>query len=213
MCIVRELAVHAAMDEVTADAMGVAVNDGVSILIISFSATILLVGSFGFRHCGIYTIFLMLNFFAVYFSISSSTLALRSLYYKALFTGCSCTTRMLAISCFCSANALLSCRIELSASFLSYTDTVVWCLVLVSSLVKKSFKLLLLFCACGLVLTGITCQVEQSSVFDGKVCRAKYIFFLVNGSSPALENILQSSLQFNSTAMGVVGSHCAYNAI
>ena len=50
-----------------ADYMGVAVDDWVSILIISFSTTILLGGSFGFRWCGLSTLFLMLNFCAVDF--------------------------------------------------------------------------------------------------------------------------------------------------
>ena len=39
------------------------------------------------------------------------------------------------------------------------------------------------------------------------------IFFSVDGFSPALENTLQYSMQVNITAMGVVGSHCASNAI
>ena len=56
------------MGEVTADATGVAVDDGVAILIICLSATVLLGGSFGFRRCGIFTIFLMLNYCAVDFS-------------------------------------------------------------------------------------------------------------------------------------------------
>ena len=55
------------MGEVTADAMGVAVDYGVSILIIPFSATVLIGGSFGFIWCGISTLFLMLNFCAVDF--------------------------------------------------------------------------------------------------------------------------------------------------
>ena len=55
------------MGEVTADAMSVAVDDGVSILTISYSFTVLLGGSFGFRRCGISTLFLMMNFFDVGF--------------------------------------------------------------------------------------------------------------------------------------------------
>ena len=58
VCITRELAVHAAVGEVTADSMGVAVDDGVSILIIYLSANVLLCGSFGFRRSGILTLFL-----------------------------------------------------------------------------------------------------------------------------------------------------------
>ena len=53
------------MGEFTADAMGVVVDDGVSILIISFRANFLLGGSFGFIQCVISTILLMLNFRAV----------------------------------------------------------------------------------------------------------------------------------------------------
>ena len=55
------------MGELTADAMVVVVDDGVSIFIISFSATVLIGGSFGFRRCGIFTLFLMLKFCAVDF--------------------------------------------------------------------------------------------------------------------------------------------------
>ena len=116
MCIDWKLAVYAAMGEVTAYTMDVAVDDVVSILIISLSVAVLLGGSFGFRRCGLSTIFLMLNFCTVDFSISLTTLDLRSLYYEALFTGCFFAARMFAISCYCSANTSLSCRIELEAS-------------------------------------------------------------------------------------------------
>ena len=125
VCITRELAVHAAVGEVTADSMGVAVDDGVFIFIISCSATVLLGGSFGFRRCGISTLFLMLNFCAVDFSISSSTLDLRSLYSEALFTVFSCTVRMFAISFCCGVNDSLSCRISFAYSPLSLTEPVV----------------------------------------------------------------------------------------
>ena len=67
LCIPSELAFHADMDEFTDDAMGVAVDDRVSILIISFIVTFLLDGSFGFGRCGIFTLFLMLNFYVVDF--------------------------------------------------------------------------------------------------------------------------------------------------
>ena len=53
VCIAWKLAVHAVVGDVTDGAMGVAVDDGVSILIIYLSATVLLGGSFGFRRCGI----------------------------------------------------------------------------------------------------------------------------------------------------------------
>ena len=56
------------MVEVTADVMGVALDDKVSILIIYLSANVLLCGSFGFRRCDISTLFLMLDFCAVDFS-------------------------------------------------------------------------------------------------------------------------------------------------
>ena len=85
VCIARELTVHSAVGEVTADAMGVAVYDGVSILITSFGATVLLGGSFWFRRCGISNLFLMLYFFAVDFPISFYTLALR-IYGNYLFS-------------------------------------------------------------------------------------------------------------------------------
>ena len=65
MFIAWELAVHSAVGEVTTDAMLVAVDDGVYILIISFSATSLLGGFFGFRQSGICSLFLMLNVCAV----------------------------------------------------------------------------------------------------------------------------------------------------
>ena len=53
MCIVWELAVNDAVGEVMAYAMGVAVYDGVYILIIYISATVLIGGYFGFIQCGI----------------------------------------------------------------------------------------------------------------------------------------------------------------
>ena len=62
-----ELSVHADVGQVTADTMGVEVDDGVSILIISLSVTVLLGGSFGFIQSGLFTLFLMLNLFAVDF--------------------------------------------------------------------------------------------------------------------------------------------------
>ena len=67
VCIACELSVHASVDEITADYMDVAVDDGVSILIIYIRATVLLGGSFGFRRSGLFTLFLILNFCAVYF--------------------------------------------------------------------------------------------------------------------------------------------------
>ena len=150
MCIASELAVHDNVGGVAANYMGVAVDDGVSILIISFSATIILCGSCGFRHCGISTLLLMLNFCAVDFSIILSTLPLRSLYSDSLFNVCSCTARMITISCCCDANYLLSCRIALAVSSLSPPDPVVWCLMLDASLVKKSLKLFQFLALVGL---------------------------------------------------------------
>ena len=47
---------------------GVSVDDGVAIFIVSLSKTFLIVGSFGFRRCGIFTLFLMLKCCAVDFS-------------------------------------------------------------------------------------------------------------------------------------------------
>ena len=67
LCIAWELAVHAAVVEVTADVTCVSVDDGVSILIIYLRETVLLVGSFWFMPCEIFTLFLMLKFGDVYF--------------------------------------------------------------------------------------------------------------------------------------------------
>ena len=121
MCIDREVAARSVVGEVTAYTMGVEVDYGVSIIIISLSVTVILGGSFGFRRCGISTLLLMLNFCAVDFSINSSTLAMRSLYSEALLTGCSCTSRMFTISCCCDTNALIACRITQAASSLIMT--------------------------------------------------------------------------------------------
>ena len=41
---------------------------------------------------------------------------------------------------------------------------------------KEELEVNPVFGACGLVSPGITCQVEQSSLFDGKVCKSKDIF-------------------------------------
>ena len=113
------------MGEVTADYMGVAVYYGVSILIISLSATALLRGSFGFRRIGLFTILLMLKFCDVGFSISLSTLYLRCLYSEVPFTGCSCAEQMFVISFCCVVNAYISCSIVLADSLFIPTDTVV----------------------------------------------------------------------------------------
>ena len=43
---------------------------------------------------------------------------------------------------------------------------------------KKYLEVTPIFGACGIVLPGITWKVEQSSVFDGKVCRSKDIFLV-----------------------------------
>ena len=131
------------MGEVTADAMDVAVYYGVSILILYFSATVLLGGSFGFRRCGVSTLFLMMNFCAVDFpSVCLLWIWGPSLYSEVLFASCSCTAHMFAISYLCDANYLLSFRIALADSSFSPTEPVVWCLIFAASLVKKSLKLL-----------------------------------------------------------------------
>ena len=192
--------------------MGLAVYYGVPILIISSSTTVLIGVSFGFRPCGIYTFFLVLNFCYVYFSISLSTLAPRSLYSEALFNGCSCAARLLSIYCCCDANASISCRISLEASFFIPTDPVLWYLMLAASLVKKSLKLLQL-----LALVGLSRQLSRgrlkNSVSSMTSYAEKMVFFSFNGSSLASENIFQSSMWVNIDAMGVVGSQCASNAI
>ena len=77
---------------------------------------------------------------------------------------------------------------------------------------KEDIEIIPNFGACELVLPGITWHVEESSVFNGKVFISNDVF-LVNGSSLCLVNSLQSSMHVNSNAMGVVGSHCASNAI
>ena len=41
---------------------------------------------------------------------------------------------------------------------------------------REEFEVTPIFGACGLVSPGITCQVEKSSVFDGKVYRANKFF-------------------------------------
>ena len=76
VCISQELAVHAEVGEITADVMGVVLDYGGSILIISLRMTVLLGDFFGFRRCDISTLFLVLNFYAVDVSISLYTLAL-----------------------------------------------------------------------------------------------------------------------------------------
>ena len=68
VCIAWELVVHAAVGGVTSNSMSVALYDGLSILIISLSVTVLHGGFFGLRRCGIFTLFLLLDFCAVGFS-------------------------------------------------------------------------------------------------------------------------------------------------
>ena len=65
--IAWKLAAHAVVDKVTADTMGVAVDDGVSMIFMSLSATVRLGGSFGFRRCEIFTLLLMMKFCAIDF--------------------------------------------------------------------------------------------------------------------------------------------------
>ena len=65
--IAWDIAVHDVAGEVTYDIMGMSVDHGTSILIISLSTNVLLGGSFGVRWCGIFTIFLILKFCAVDF--------------------------------------------------------------------------------------------------------------------------------------------------
>ena len=84
VCIARELAVHAEAGEITTDVMGVILDYGGSILIISLRMTVLLGDFFGFRRCDIYTLFLVLNFYAVDVSISLYTLALSVKQFPAV---------------------------------------------------------------------------------------------------------------------------------
>ena len=154
----------------------------------------------------------MLNFFAVDFSISSSTLDLRFLYSEALFIGCSCTVCMFSIYWYYVVNSSLSCRIALAVSSLVLTDPVVWCLILSTSLVKKSLKLLQFF-----TLVGFSSQESHGRLKNRVSSMARYlewsIFVSVCGSSPTSDNSLQSTMQVNSTVVGVVGSRCESNAI
>ena len=77
---------------------------------------------------------------------------------------------------------------------------------------KENLEVISIFGACGIVSPGTTWKVGKSSVFDGKVCRAKDILS-VNGYYSALANSLDFSMRVNSTAMGVSGYHCASKAI
>ena len=137
---------------------------------------------------------------------------MRSLYYEALFTDCSCTARMFAVSCCFDENYLLSCRIASAALSLIPTEPVVRCLMLAASLVEKSLKLLQF-----LALMGLSRQVSQVRLNRPMPSMESYaeqrIFFSVNLSSSYLANSLPSSMWVNITAMVVVGYHCASNAI
>ena len=152
------------------------------------------------------------SFVLLIFAISLYTLAIRTLYSEEMFTGCSCTASIFSIYYCCDANALLSCSISLTASSLSPTETVVWCLMLASSLVNNILKLIQF-----LALVGLSLQVSHSRFKNTVYSMARYaerrMFFSVNGSSPDLMNIFQSSMRVNSYAMGVFGSQCASNAI
>ena len=79
------------MGEVMASSVGVAVDEGLSILIMTLSTSIILGGSFGFIWWGVFTLFLILKFCADDFSISFSTLDLSPLYYEALLISFSFT--------------------------------------------------------------------------------------------------------------------------
>ena len=80
-----------------------------------------------------------------------------------------------------------------------------------ASLVKKSLKLLQF-----LALVLLSCQVPHGRLKNKVSSMESYAeqrFFSVNGSSLALENSLQSSMQVNITVMLVVSSHFEPNAI
>ena len=84
--------------------------------------------------------------------------------------------------------------------------------MLAASLVKKILKLLLFF-----ALMGLSHQVSYGMLDNPVSLMARYsdqiVSFSVNSSSPDLANSLKSSIQVNSTAMGVAGSRCVSNAI
>ena len=84
-------------------------------------------------------------------------------------------------------------RLALEDSSLSPTEPVVRCLMLSASLVKKSLKLLQF-----LALVGLSCKASHGRFNNTMSSMERYseqrIFSLVNGSSPALENSLQSSM-------------------
>ena len=111
------------------------------------------------------------------FFISSSTLDLRSLYFEALFSGCSCTAWMFIIYWCCAANALFGCSIALPYSSLIPTEPVVWCLMLAASFVKNSFKLVKF-----LAIVGLSCHVSHGRLNNIVSYMSRYaekiIFFL-----------------------------------
>ena len=81
-----------------------------------------------------------------------------------------------------------------------------------ASLVKNSLELLHF-----LAHVGFSEQVSHGRLNNPVYLMEMYaeqgISLLVNGSSPAFENNLQSSMRVNSTTMGVVRYHCASNTI
>ena len=101
---------------------------------------------------------------------------------------------------------------ELAASLLIPTESVVWCLMLNASLIKKSLKLHQL-----LALVELSRQVSNdrlnNPVSSMEIYARQRIFFLVNVTSPSSANSLQSSMQVNSTAMGLVRYHFTFNEI
>ena len=84
--------------------------------------------------------------------------------------------------------------------------------MLAASLVKKILKLLQF-----LALVGLSLQVSHGRLNNAVSLMARYaeqmIFFSLYGSSPASTNSLYYLMRVNSTAMGLVGSHCAPNEI
>ena len=84
--------------------------------------------------------------------------------------------------------------------------------MLAAYLVNKSLKLIQF-----LALVSLSLQVSHGRLNNTVSSVASYaeqrIFFSVNGYSPDSVNILQSSIQVNSTVMEEAGYHCASNAI
>ena len=170
VCIAWELAVHDTVGEVTDDAMGVAVDDWVSIFIISLIATVFLVVYFWFRQCGVFTLFLMLRFCFVDFCHQFVYFGSRVLVFLGAVHW---LARLFVIFCCCATNESLSYIIELEVSS-SRTDPVVQCLMLAASLGNKSLKLLLFLALVSFSLQVSHDRLNNSLYSTGYILRKLY---------------------------------------